>query len=57
MNNKAKHNKTVCIFFGIYCSSIKLHGRDWHKLSMIGTDIVYAQMWLLAIRYKVRVME
>ena len=26
-HNKAKHNKTVCIFLGIYCSSTKLSGR------------------------------
>ena len=27
-HNKAKHNKTVCIFLGIYCSSGMLHTQD-----------------------------
>ena len=27
-HNKAKHNKTVCIFIGIYCSSLIHEGRD-----------------------------
>ena len=26
-HNKAKHNKTVCIFLGIYCSQLKI---QWH---------------------------
>ena len=34
-HNKAKHNKTVCIFLGIYCT----HG--WAKSKPMGEDITY----------------
>ena len=41
-HNKAKHNKTVCIFLGIYC---KWHPRDSNEVSEMGfndNDIVIA---------------
>ena len=29
-HNKAKHNKTVCIFLGIYCMMTSCHGNAFH---------------------------
>ena len=28
-HNKAKHNKTVCIFLGIYCNKLRWHIAPW----------------------------
>ena len=45
-HNKAKHNKTVCIFLGIYCSC---HGRGWnsntwsHDIRSDDIDLVFIE--------------
>ena len=35
-HNKAKHNKTVCIFLGIYCNSPLIFGGSW-RLQLLAT--------------------
>ena len=37
-HNKAKHNKTVCIFLGMYCISVLV--RVWLSVRSIATDLV-----------------
>ena len=42
-HNKAKHNKTVCIFFGIYCTSAKLPA----NLAMVrALHFIHHPVWL-----------
>ena len=36
-HNKAKHNKTVCIFLGIYCSGF---GELWHLLEWLNVIVL-----------------
>ena len=43
-HNKAKHNKTVCIFLGIYCK--RYHMASWYA---INTD---TNKWLAAYRFQ-----
>ena len=33
-HNKAKHNKTVCIFLGIYCTTLILHRGNHMQISL-----------------------
>ena len=48
-HNKAKHNKTVCIFLGIYCTWARKHrGRIWRKLP---SDIQLNCLWRIASRW------
>ena len=49
-HNKAKHNKTVCIFLGIYCSNCQINTmaryRDyfWWNLPQVNTTISYWEL-------------
>ena len=38
-HNKAKHNKTVCIFLGIYCNHEKNVACQWHGIIICDIDI------------------
>ena len=38
-HNKAKHNKTVCIFLGIYCSCVSALGSQFQFFNLAGLDI------------------
>ena len=45
-HNKAKHNKTVCIFRGIYCIFILPRGRYWHvscTVKIMATDFLVTE--------------
>ena len=42
-HNKAKHNKTVCIFLGIYCKNYKRTTSDNHRCD----SCVFLQIFLL----------
>ena len=44
-HNKAKHNKTVCIFLGIYCMALILYNNSlFSSLCMRTVDHVYTHM-------------
>ena len=40
-HNKAKHNKTVCIFLGIYCRSMPWLLMFWHLVSLCHLGLLY----------------
>ena len=45
-HNKAKHNKTVCIFLGIYCTSCEKYGHSW-KLFRWFPWLLYLDKWTI----------
>ena len=46
-HNKAKHNKTVCIFLGIDCKNVKLYN-FWRSLSKYMKQL--SEIWLHSLR-------
>ena len=53
-HNKAKHNKTVCIFLGIYCILDNVHRYVFRYLSGIGdiqsfTDVGSMSKWYITV--------
>ena len=45
-HNKTKHNKTVCIFLGIYCKHLEMHG---YLLSTVATDTLVLKHQAISI--------
>ena len=47
-HNKAKHNKTVCIFLGIYCSSLGIAGVTVQEDSHL-SSVLLSLFWFLMV--------